>query len=142
MPNITVLKQEITYDEADIITFPEGLVGLPRLRRMVLVRRPDLEPFLWLASLDDPSVAFVVVNPRAIFAGYKASEEMRHLAALPGDEEPVLLAIVLVAEEWAQSSVNLRAPLLISPRTMTGRQVVLSGGVRRLDEPLGAAFAA
>lgn len=142
MPNITILKQEITYDAADIITFPEGLVGLPRLRRMVLVRRPDLEPFLWLASLDDPSVAFVVVNPRAIFVGYKTSEEMRQLAALPSDEEPVLLAIVLVSEEWTHSSVNLRAPLLISPRTMTGRQVVLSSGAHRLDEPLGAAFAA
>lgn len=142
MPNITVLKQEITYDEADIINFPEGLVGLPRLRRMVLVHRPDLAPFLWLASLDDPSVAFVVVNPRAIFAGYEASEDVRQLAALPSDEEPVLLAIVLVSEEWTQSSVNLRAPLVVSPRTMTGRQVVLSGGVHRLDEPLRVALAA
>lgn len=142
MPNITVLKQEIAYDETSIITFPEGLVGLPRLRRMVLVRRPDLEPFLWLASLDDPSVAFVVVNPRAIFAGYETSEDVRQVVALPCDEEPALLAIVLVSEEGAQSSVNLRAPLVISPRTMTGRQVVLSGGAYRLDEPLGAAFAA
>lgn len=142
MPNITVLKQEITYDEADIIAFPEGLVGLPHLRRMVLIHRPDTEPFLWLASLDDPSVAFVVINPRAIFVGYETSEDVRQLAALSRDEEPVLLAIVIVSEEWAQSSVNLRAPLVISPQTMTGRQVVLSGGAYRLDEPLRVALAA
>jgi flagellar assembly factor FliW len=141
MPNITILKQQISYDEADVITFPEGLIGLPRLRRMVLVRRPDLAPFLWLASLDDSAVAFVVTDPRALFDGYAEDEEVRQLTT-SGNCESLLLSIVLVSEDWTQSSINLRAPLVVCPRAMTGRQAVLSGGARRIDEPLRKASAA
>ena len=153
MPTIKIQGAELAYDETDIINFEEGLIGLPHLRRMVLVRRPDVEPFLWLASLDDSTVAFLVVEPRTLFPDYApplprafvSSEAVAGGGAAKGTaagDRPLVLAVVLIAADWRLSTVNLRAPLFISLATMRGAQIVLGETDYRVDEPLPVAEAA
>src|SRR5258708_3393169 len=111
MSTLTIQGTEISYDEKDIITFSEGLIGLPHLRRMVMVRQDAIEPFLWLVSLDDHNVAFVVTDAPAMFSGYVPSlppdSEFRN--RLGAAEKPIILAIVLISPEWQQFTANLRA---------------------------------
>jgi flagellar assembly factor FliW len=52
-----------------------------------------------------------------------------------------VLAIVMVAADWRNSTINLRAPLFVSVRTMRGTQVVLTDSVYRLDEALPPGYA-
>ena len=144
MSTIRIQGADLAYEESSIITFAEGLIGLPRLRRMVLVRQTDIEPFMWLASLDDPAVAFLVVDPRELFHDY-ALPAMGQLAAhldLDEGEAPLVLTIVTVAPEWAESTANLRAPLLISASSMRGAQSVLADTAYRVAERLPLAHAA
>lgn len=144
MPTLTIQGTEISYDEKDIITFPEGLVGLPHLRRMVVVRQSVIEPFLWLVSLDEDATAFVVADARSLFPGYSpvlpADSAFRE--TLNADDNPAVLAIVLIAPDWQRSTANLRAPLFISPRTMKGAQIVLTDNSFSVGEPLPLAMAA
>lgn len=135
---IQIQGTELSYEETDVIKFDEGLVGLPELNRMVLVRQTDIEPFLWLASLDDPDTTFLVVDPRRLFHGYDASPaDIRHVHVSANDgETPLVLALVLIASDWQRSTVNLRAPLFVSPDTMRGLQVVLTDSSYSLNEPL------
>lgn len=144
MPTLIIQGAEISYDEKDIITFPEGFIGLPHLRRMVIVRQSIIEPFLWLVSLDEENEAFVVADARAFFAGYTpelpADSSFRH--TLAEGESPVVLAIALIAPDWQKSTANLRAPLFISPLTMKGAQIVLTDNAYRVDELLPLAMAA
>lgn len=127
MPIVRIQGVELPYEETDIISFPEGLIGMPRLRRMVLVRQTDVEPFLWLASLDDERIAFLVVDPRVVVADYapEPPEAVRDLLGVEGEERAVALAIMLVAPEWTESTVNLRAPIFVAASTMRGVQAVL-----------------
>lgn len=144
MPTLRIQGTDLSYDEADIITFDEGLIGLPHLRRMVLVRQDDIAPLLWLASLDDPRVAFLVVEPHTLFSNFelRLPDDSHFRDIVSGDETPVVLAIVLIASDWAQSTINLRAPLFISARTMHGAQIALTDSPYRVDEPLPFALAA
>lgn len=136
MPTIHIQGVDLSYGETDIITFDEGLIGLPELKRMVLVRQTSIEPFLWLASLDDTNIAFLVVDPRQLFPAYKTElQRAAHTQLLTNkDESPLVLAMVLIAPDWQESSVNLRAPLLISPSTMKAMQFALSDSPYRSDE--------
>jgi flagellar assembly factor FliW len=138
MPKITLQNTEISFAEGDIITFEEGLVGLPQLRELVVVSQPDIAPFLWLTSAEQPETAFLVLEPRAQFADYTPSlpPEVRARLGLSDAEQPLWLAIVRIAPEWQSSTINLKAPLVIATQAMRGAQFVLTEPSYRLDEPL------
>lgn len=129
MPTVKVQNTELSYEPSDVITFSEGLIGLSGLRRMVLVGQSSIEPFLWLASLDVQGMAFLVVEPRSLFPDYNAriTEE---------GNDFLLLALVKLETEWANTTVNLRAPLIVNPTTKRGAQVVLSDSNYSLAERL------
>src|SRR5882672_4010101 len=144
MPTLMIQGIEISYDEKDILTFPEGLVGLPHLRRMVVVHQSIIEPFLWLVSLDEDATAFLVADARSLFPGYAPvlPTESSFRETLDAEDNPAILAIVLIAPDWQRSTANLRAPLFISPRTMKGAQIVLTDNSYSVGEPLPLAMAA
>jgi flagellar assembly factor FliW len=138
MPTITIQGSDISYDEKDVITFPEGLIGLPNLRRMVIVRQAEIEPLMWLVSLDE-AAAFVVADARALFPGYAPAPPADSII---GDDSLVVLATVLISPQWEASTINLRAPLFVSAATMLGAQVILGDDSYSVGEPLPLAMAA
>lgn len=144
MPSIRIQGNELTYDESNIITFEEGLIGMSHLKYMVLVEQTDIAPFLWLVSLDDTRVAFLVVNPLLLFPAYDplSSDDVRRHLNRFDDKQPTPLAIVKIAAEWHRSTINLRAPLFVSSASMRGMQLPLTESSYRLDEPLPVAEAA
>lgn len=134
----------MTYGERDVVTFEEGLIGLPEMRRMVLAEQTDIRPFLWMVSADDPQFAFLVVSAAELLEGFEPtlSEDERARLNFDSAEELTVLSVCVIEAEWERSTVNLRAPLFISSRTMRGAQVVLPDAAYRVDEPLTAARAA
>jgi flagellar assembly factor FliW len=139
MPTIKIQGSDISYDEKDVITFPEGLIGLPDLRRMVIVRQAEIDPLMWLVSLDEPATAFVVADARALFPGYAPAPPADSII---GDDTLVVLATVLISPQWEASTINLRAPLFVSAATMLGAQVILGDDSYSVGEPLPLAMAA
>jgi flagellar assembly factor FliW len=144
MAKILIQGTELEYNDADIITFDEGLVGLPHLRRMVLAQQSDIAPFLWMASLDEPDISFLLVHPNALYPGYAPGlpAEVKEGLSVEADEKMTVLAICLIQPDWTHSTVNLRAPLYISAEKMRGAQVVLTETSYRVDEPMPIAQAA
>lgn len=138
MPTIRIQGTDLPYDESDIFTFEEGLIGLPHLRRMVFVRQLDIFPFLWLASLDDAEIAFLVIDARTLYPDYQPaiSDEVRARVSLDSEAKPLALAIVTIAQDWTKSTVNLRAPLFVNAAAMSGAQAALVSSTYKLDEPL------
>ena len=144
MPTLRIQGNDIPYDEKDIITFPEGLIGLPQLTQMVAVKEATIEPFIWLASANEDDVAFVVTEARSLFPNYNPQlpPDSNMNEVLADDEVPVVLAIVLINADWQKSTANLRAPLFISAKTMRGAQVVLNDNSLSVGEPLPLAAVA
>jgi flagellar assembly factor FliW len=144
MPSIRIQSKDLNYEEDAVITFDEGIVGLPHLRRLVIVNQPEIAPFMWLASVEEPETAFLVMDPYSHFGNYAPGIPVQAFAriGMKEKEQPLLLAIVRIMPEWDCSTVNLRAPIVIAPNSMRGTQLVLTESNYRLDEPLAALAAA
>ncbi len=134
MPAIKINGQDHSYEEHQIIEFTEGLIGMPRLRRAALIESAEYAPFRWLASIDDESVRFIVVDPDEVYADYDAG------AFLPPGEpdsgKVLLLAIVKVSSDWQKTTVNLRAPIFVDYATKRAAQIILSESEYQLEEAL------
>lgn len=131
MSSIKIKGQEFTYLNDEIIDFFEGLVGLPAMRRAVLIPLREYEPFFWLASLDDEKTRFIVVDPNEIFPEYNPAD-----FAVMNETETKTLVIVKISSDWRKTTVNLRAPILIDANTNRGVQLVLSESPYQLAESL------
>lgn len=138
MASICIQGTELTYGENDIIRFEEGLIGMPQLRRMVLIHYSEVAPILLLCSLDDPQVAFLVLETKSHVPDYAPQfpPNLKQQLGLAEGEEWLTLVTVTIAAEWTASTINLRAPIVIAPGTMQGAQVVLMDSEYQLAEPL------
>lgn len=127
MPKVSIFGKEYSYDESEIVSFGEGLIGLPEMRRAALIPLADYEPFFWLASLDDEKNRFIVVEPQRIFSDYQPE--------IP-NPTTTILTIVRISSEWEKTTVNLRAPIFIDEETKRGKQFVLTDSNYELAETI------
>jgi len=121
---------ELKTDGGHIIEFPRGILGFESRRRYALISRPESHPFVHLQSVDDPGLAFVLVNPKLFFPHYKIEVDPREVAEL-GSTDPGQIeswVIVTVPEEWARMSANLQGPILVNRAKNIAKQIVLVHG--------------
>jgi flagellar assembly factor FliW len=104
----------VEIDPTTVIEFPEGLLGLGGSRYALLARDAGT-PFLWLQSLDDPSLALPVTNPHLFFAGYelKLTDDDVERLGLDGDMSVDVYVTVKAAESLEDFTANQRAPILV-----------------------------
>lgn len=128
----------IDYEQPDILFLKEGLYGFEDYHSFLLIRfeadNPDL---LCLQSLEDESLAFVLVNPFSVQAAYTPrplAEDMRALE-LSDDSEVSYYALCVIREPLKESTVNLKCPLLINSLTRNAKQIILED--YPLKHPLG-----
>lgn len=136
MPTVTIQNTEISYNEADVITLDEGLIGLTGLHQMVLVGQSSIDPFMWLASVDIQGMAFLIIEPQLIFADYELPFPSEGLKQDDNEDELLALALVKLESDWANTTINLRAPIVINRKTKRGAQIVLTESDYSLTEHL------
>ncbi|MDR0620788.1 MAG: flagellar assembly protein FliW [Deltaproteobacteria bacterium] len=129
---------EMEFREESVISILGGIIGFPNLVRYVLIQRPTDAPFYWLQSLDDPTLALVLVNPVLFKEDYnpKLPEGLHEeLKAKPG--EITLFAIVTIPAGRPQDmTANLLGPLALNPASRLARQLVLDDGVYTHRQPI------
>lgn len=118
---------EIDIKESDLIVMKGPILGFENLSRFILLIRDKATPLCWLQSVEDPSIAFVVINPRIIRPDYNPTilEEDLKFMDIKNCEDIALLAIVTVRSQPFRVTANIRAPILINAETRMARQVVL-----------------
>jgi flagellar assembly factor FliW len=121
---------EITVDERRILKMRGGILGFEHLREFILLIYEDGSPLWWLQSVEDPVLAFVVINPRIALPNYNPQLPASDLELLEisNYEDIALLSIVTVRSQPFRVTTNLRAPILINALTRTANQVVLDDG--------------
>jgi flagellar assembly factor FliW len=106
-----------SLDIADdaVIEFPNGLIGLGGTR-YVLIAREESAPFLWLHSVDDPSLAIPVTNPWQFFASFEVEigDAEAGRIGITDPSEAEVLVTVRAGETIEDFRANLRAPILIA----------------------------
>jgi flagellar assembly factor FliW len=119
---------EIAYSRDDVYTFPTGLVGLRDLHDFVLLDLDEAGIFRCLQCVNDPAFAFIIVDPLLVRTDYKVKIDDAAVALLELDDlaDAVVVATVVVPEEVAQMTANLRGPIVINTKKRIGTQLVLS----------------
>ena len=117
----------LVVEEGEVIRMAGPIFGFDPLTRFVLLIDDEGTPLWWLQSLENPAVAFVVVNPRLVRSDYAPDIPAADLEALGlgKGEEAALLAIVTVRLSPFRVTANLKAPILVNTARRTAKQIVL-----------------
>ena len=97
-----------------ILTIEGGLIGFPKLTRFLLIDYEEETPFKWLQAIDNPSYAFIVVDPRVI-----DSDIDLEISSIIGDrlgisrkEDLAILVVVTIPDNHWEMTVNMKGPLV------------------------------
>jgi flagellar assembly factor FliW len=105
---------QLEVDPKSVLEFPEGLIGLAGSRYAVIADDPEA-PFLWLQSLDDPSLALPVTNPHRFFADFTVEvvDEDAERLGLGASSSMDVYVTVRAAPAPEDFTANLKAPILV-----------------------------
>ena len=121
---------EIDIDDEKIITFENGIIGFPDLKRFTLIFNEEKKGRIsCMQSLDEPVVALPVMNPLAIKEDYNPMVEDELLKPL-GEMTPentFVLVTVTVPEDIKKITVNLKAPIVINVAERKAAQIIVEG---------------
>lgn len=112
-----------------ILTFPSGILGFPDWTRYVMLDHDTDAPFKWLQCVEQPGLAFVILDPALFKDDYAVELSAEVLAEVKGlESDGLTLAVLLTipSEDPGRITANLRGPLLMNPRTRLCKQLVLT----------------
>lgn len=130
---------EIEAHEADIIHFSEGLFGFESEQSFLLL------PFdgsggsmLCLQSTQTPALAFVALNPFSLCPDYTPvlQKSDLHFFHVQDAQELGYYVLCVVKHPVSDSTVNLRCPLVIHPKTRQARQIIMETDLYQMRHPL------
>jgi len=132
---ISVSSQALGHVEVDAgaaITFTGPMAGFSDCMRYALIAhvRPDGTEdasVAWLQGLDTPFHAFVVTDPWAIVPDYspEISDADAEELGLSSFHDAQVFAILTIPGNPKETSINLRAPIVVNGSRRVGKQVVL-----------------
>jgi flagellar assembly factor FliW len=118
------------------------ILGFEGFRQFCLIEIEELAPFFWLQSVQDPTVAFMVVNPIVFFPDYRIVVNPKEIAELKVNRLELVetYVIVTIDHDTASISVNLRGPILVNTDSRLGKQLVLANSNYRVSHPILESF--
>lgn len=118
--------------------FEEGLPGFPDMQFFTINKAETNAPFYQLISTEDESIGFWLVDPFVFFPEYQfiLPEYAKASLRLEGEEPSVAVLNIITLREEGQITINLKAPLVISPETRMAKQVILNEENYSLRHPL------
>jgi flagellar assembly factor FliW len=118
----------VDFTAEDIVSFDQGLIGFPSFVHFVLVCPKPGSQFRWLQSLEDPALAFLLMDPATVFPNYGPELPDADAQALQLTEKTPRLVYVTVSIPRGKPqdmTVNLLAPIVLNAESRTGKQVIL-----------------
>lgn len=119
----------VEVSEKQIVTFPEGILGFEDFHKYALINS-EYEPFIWLQSLEEKNLAFLLIDPFLISSEYEADidDESLKKIQVTSPEDIVVMTIVTIPSDGSEITANFLGPLVINRRNNKCMQVILSDG--------------
>lgn len=129
----------VTYNQTDLIHFVEGIIGFPQMKDYLpLPFNPDSDQMLCLQSVEESEISFILMNPFHLKADYQPqiSEETIKLLHCEHPNDLSFYVIAVIREPFAESTVNLKCPIVVNSKNRLALQVVLEDSEYTLRHPL------
>lgn len=130
---------ELEINPDAILTFPRGLPGFEEYKRYQLLHEGNPGPVVYyLQSLDDPAVAFSIVDPTLFGLNYEFALSDDEEALLQAGDSAGLVVVLMVYKPVEivagektifrdSISANINGPLVLNLDKKLGMQKVLVG---------------
>ena len=116
---------DIEVDDRQRLEFPHGILGFEHLRSFVLLDAAQ-PPFYWLQSLEEPEVAFVLINPQFFKPDYQPDlppEDLEEIGISSPDDQ-LVFTIVTIPEKQELMTANLQGPIVVNKKEKMARQAI------------------
>jgi flagellar assembly factor FliW len=119
---------EIEVDAQSIVNMPQGMLGFSEFTRFVMIQHNQGSPFLWYQAVDEPNLAFVIVDPFTFFPDYEVLLTREDVDVLEAEDfgNLAVFSVVVIPENPEEMTANLRGPVVINVEKKIARQVVLN----------------
>ncbi len=113
--------------EEQILEFPNGIYAFEEAKRFALIELEKGHYPAWLQCIDDIRPCFIVFDPWLICKDYEITLNSGEKAMLEVNEKTNLqvLCIARVPEDYKETTVNLKSPIVINMDTKKAVQVIL-----------------
>ncbi|MCR4791533.1 MAG: flagellar assembly protein FliW [Lachnospiraceae bacterium] len=123
---------EVEIDDEKIITFEDGIIGFPELKRFALMHDEEKGSdagIRYFQSIEEPGFAMPVMSPFMVCETYNPQVNDELLSSLGDfkDEDLLVLVTVTVPTDLTKMTVNLQGPLVINPDARKGAQIIVEG---------------
>ena len=119
---------QVSYDKSESIHIVNGLIGFEAYTEYLPIPfHEDNDSLISLQCLEDETLSFILMNPFGLLNDYSPSlsgQDMKELDAETA-EDLSYYVICVMRDSVAESTVNLKAPLVVNVRSRQARQVIL-----------------
>ena len=133
---------EIEIGDEKIIHFESGIMGFEEYKDFTILYDSEAEKkpfFSWLQCVTEKGLAFPVVNPLNVIKDYNPVVEEALLEPLGElkDEDIVLLVFATIPKDIKETSVNMKAPVIVNAANGKAIQVILEKGNYSIKHKIG-----
>ena len=118
----------VSYEETDAIHIINGLIGFEsHTKYLPIPFQEGNDSMLSLQCLDDETLSFILMNPFGFFPDYSPNLSQQDLYELGADaiEDISFYVIGVIRDSIEESTVNLKAPLVVNTLNHKAKQVIL-----------------
>ncbi|WP_430790963.1 flagellar assembly protein FliW [Virgibacillus flavescens] len=119
---------QVEVNEEEIINFMNGLPGFSEETRFTILDLPGNAVFQILQSTNTPSLAFVITNPYHFYREYtfEIDTNTKESLVIESEKDIAVFSIVTLQDPFEDSTMNLKAPIIINPTSKRGKQFILN----------------
>lgn len=123
----TKIGATVSVDENHILNFPEGLFGF-ELYHNYAIFDSEYSPFMWMQSLEDSNLAFLIVDPFLICSDYELDVDDKTLLkiGITSPKDVIVMSIVTIPKDGSAVTANLQGPIIINRNNKQCMQAVLN----------------
>jgi len=130
---------KIEYGKTEIITMIRGILGFDEYIRFLIVNLKGQEPFKWLQSLENPDLAFLIIDPLYFKTDYIVEINPNDLVVLKAkkiDDIAIFVLVSIPKNKPALMSANLQAPIAVNKKEMKAAQLILGESGYATDQSI------
>ena len=120
---------DVEIEDSKIISFPNGIIGFPDLKRFTLMHDEEggVNTIQWLQSIEEPNFAMPVMDPLIVCPDYNPQVDRQNIVDIGElvDDELLVLVTVTVPHDLKQMTVNLKGPFIINVHDMKAVQSII-----------------
>ncbi len=118
---------EMVVADEKVITFTRPIIGFPEHRRFTILPGPQPRMTHWLQSTEDGGLAFILMDPRSAVDGYTVELGAHELDELgtSSSKDLDVYSLVVVPADAREVRTNLKAPIVVNPKTRLAKQTIL-----------------